>query len=147
MNSICMYIHVNFTTSCRCSPVHKFISLIIDDSNMEKAEKLAVIFGLNLQRLFESCGDLLVSNGNFHQGLVLYKQAKIHILKRVLKLAVSADCKSLLKFIHMCLGSATRVDMSIGTKIHIGNLAVMAYTELLLRFSGSQRRNNIKDFL
>lgn len=113
---------------------------------MEKAERLAIIFGLNLQRLYESCGDLMLSNGSFHQGLILYKQAKIHLLKRVLKLAVSADCKSLLKFIHLCL-SASRVDMSIGTKIHIGNLAVMAYTELLLRFNGSARNSNTKDFM
>lgn len=130
----------------RCSPINKFISLIIDEGRVEQAEKLAIIFGLNLQRLFESCGDLLVSNGTFHQGLILYKQAKIHILKRVLKLAVAADCKSLLKFIHLCL-STSRVDMSIGTKIHIGNLAVMAYTELLLRFNGQIRNTNTKDFM
>lgn len=126
--------------------INKFVNLIIDDSNLEKAERLALVFALNLQKLFESCGDLAISNGYYHQGLILYKQAKIHILKRVLKLAVSADCKSLLKFIHLCL-SASRVDMSVGTKIHLGNLAVMAYTELVLRFSGILRIINTKDFM
>lgn len=130
----------------KCSPVNKFISLVVDESNLERAEKLAVVFGLNLQKLFESCGDLSVANGYYHQGLILYKQAKIHILKRVLKLAVTADCKSLLKFIHLCL-SASRVDMSIGTKIHLGNLAVMAYTELVLRYSGISRIIHTKDFM
>ncbi|KAJ8961053.1 hypothetical protein NQ314_005983 [Rhamnusium bicolor] len=37
--------------------------------------------------------------------------------------------------------------MSIATKIHIGNLAVMAYTELILRYGGHHRISNTKDFM
>ncbi|KAJ8969558.1 hypothetical protein NQ317_016590 [Molorchus minor] len=99
-----------------------------------------------MQELLEYCGDLLVSRGSYHSGIILYKQAKVHLLKRVLKLAVSADCKTLLKFVHLCL-NASKVDMSAATKIHIGNLAVMAYTELILRYGGSQRVANTKEFM
>nr|XP_023021233.1 uncharacterized protein LOC111509680 isoform X1 [Leptinotarsa decemlineata] len=130
----------------KCSPVRKFVQYVTDEHNLGKAEKLSIVFGLNIQQLLESCGDLLISRGSYHSGIILYKQAKVHLLKRVLKLAVSADCRTLLKFIHLCL-SASKVDMSIATKIHIGNLAVMAYTELVLRFGGIQRISNTKEFM
>lgn len=120
--------------------------MVTVQNDFEKAERLSHIFSLNLQQLLESCGDLMISRGAFHSGIILYKQAKVHILKRVLKLAISADCRTLLKFVHLCL-SASRVDMSMATKIHIGNLAVLAYTELILRHGGPARLTNTKDFM
>lgn len=119
---------------------------MITDNNLEKAERLAVIFQLNMQHLLECAGDILVANGNYHSGLVIYKQAKVHILKRVLKLAITADCKALLMYIRLCLG-ASKTDMSIATKIHVGNLAVMAYTEVILRYRGEERRENVEMFM
>ncbi|XP_028138515.1 uncharacterized protein LOC114332924 [Diabrotica virgifera virgifera] len=129
-----------------CSPIKKFVQYVTEENDLERAEQLSRIFGLNIQQLLECCGDLLISRGSFHSGIILYKQAKVHLLKRVLKLAISADCKTLLKFVHLCL-SASKVDMSVATKIHIGNLAVMAYTELILRYGGHQRISNTKDFM
>ncbi|CAG9819004.1 unnamed protein product [Phaedon cochleariae] len=129
-----------------CSPITKFVQYVTEEGDLQKAEKFSIIFGLNIQQLLESCGDLFISRGAYHSGIILYKQAKVHLLKRVLKLAVSVDCKVLLKFVHLCL-SASKVDMSIATKIHIGNLAVMAYTELILRYGGLQRISNTKDFM
>ncbi|XP_017773369.1 PREDICTED: uncharacterized protein LOC108560363 [Nicrophorus vespilloides] len=130
----------------RSSPIKKFITFVNEDWNLIKAERLALVFGLNMQQLFESCGDLLIGNHSFHQGLMLYKQSKVHLLKRVLKLAVSADCKALLKYINLCL-STSKVDMSMATKIHIGNLAVMAHTEMVLRHPGHLRTIYTKDFM
>ena len=123
-----------------------FVNIINNDWNLEKAEFLAAILGLNIYKLLENCGDILIDEGNFHQGLILYKQARVHILKRVLKLSLVADCQGLLKFINLCLNSS-KVDISIATKIHIGNLAVMAYMELVLRYNGEQRLRTIKEFM
>ncbi|XP_050304400.1 uncharacterized protein LOC126741961 [Anthonomus grandis grandis] len=132
----------------RHQPVQKFIEYVTEENNLEKAEKLSYIFNLNLQQLLEYCGDLMISRGSYHSGIILYKRARVHLLKRVLKLAVSADCKTLLKFVHLCL-SASRIDMNITTRIHIGNVAVMAYIELLLRSHSSEqvKSNNTKDFM
>lgn len=127
-------------------PITKFIVAVTEQNNFELAERLCYVFSLNQQQLLELCGDILIANGSFHSGLILYKQAKVHLLKRVLKVAISADCKSLLKFVNLCL-SAGKVDMSVATKIHIGNLAVMAYTELVLRYGGFLRINNMKEFM
>ncbi|XP_060528037.1 uncharacterized protein LOC132703033 [Cylas formicarius] len=135
-----------FKLHIRSSPVQKFLYYVTEENDLEKAEKLSMIFGLNLQELLELCGDLMISRGSFHSGIILYKQAKVHLLKRVLKLAISADCKTLLKFVHLCL-SASKVDMSITTKIHIGNVAVLAYTELILRSNGQTKVSNTKDFM
>lgn len=76
----------------------------------------------------------------------MYKEAKVHILKRVLKFAMVSDCKNLLRFVNLCL-NASKMDMSIATKIHIGNLAVMAYTELILRCYGEKRIQNTNEFM
>ncbi|KAF7273866.1 hypothetical protein GWI33_013444 [Rhynchophorus ferrugineus] len=132
----------------RNPPVQRFIEYVTEENDLGKAEKLSYIFNFNLQQLFEHCGDLLVCRGAYHSGIILYKQAKVHLLKRVLKLAVSADCRTLLKFVHLCL-SASRIDMNITTRIHIGNVAVMAYVELLLRSNTSEhiKSNNTKDFM
>lgn len=127
-------------------PITKFIKAVTEENNFELAERICYVFSLNQQQLLELCGDILIANGSFHSGLILYKQAKVHLLKRVLKVAISADCKSLLKFVNLCLSSG-RVDMSVATKIHIGNLAVMAYTELVLRYSGFLRISNLKEFM
>lgn len=127
-------------------PITKFIKAVTEQNNFELADRLCYVFCLNQQQLLELCGDILIANGSFHTGLILYKQAKVHLLKRVLKVALSADCKSLLKFVNLCL-IAGKVDMSVATKIHIGNLAVMAHTEVVLRYSGFMRVNNIKEFM
>lgn len=127
-------------------PVTKFVLAITEQNDFEMAERICYVFSLSQDRLLESCGDILIANGSFHSGLIMYKQAKVHLLKRVLKVAISADCKSLLKFVNLCL-SAGKVDMSMATKIHIGNLAVMAYTELVLRYGGFLRVTNMKDFM
>ncbi|KAH1017237.1 hypothetical protein HUJ05_007910 [Dendroctonus ponderosae] len=132
----------------RYSPVKRFIKYVIEENDLEKAEKLSYIFAFNLQQLLEYCGDLMISQRSYHSGIILYKQAKVHLLKRVLKLAVSADCKTLLKFVHLCL-SASRIDMNITTRIHIGNVAVMAYVELLLRSNSNEqvKANHTTDFM
>ncbi|CAG9760775.1 unnamed protein product [Ceutorhynchus assimilis] len=137
-----------YKISVRYQPVQRFIDCVTEENDLEKAEKLSYIFNLNLQQLLEHCGDLLISRGSYHSGIILYKQAKVHLLKRVLKLSVSSDCKTLLKFVHLCL-SASRIDMNLTTRIHIGNVAVMAYVELLLRSTNSEqiKGNNTKDFM
>lgn len=101
---------------------------------------------MNTHQLLENCGDLLVSRSLYHSGVILYKQARTHLLKRVLKLALGSDCKTLLKFIKLCL-NAGKIDMSVATKIHTGNLALMAYTELILRYGNSARVINIQEFM
>lgn len=135
-----------YKVAVKTCPVTKFITEVTENNNLELAQRLSQVFSLNLQQLLECCGDILVANGSFHSGLILYKQAKVHLLKRVLKVAISADCKSLLKFVNLCL-NAGKVDMSMATKIHVGNLAVMAYTELILRYGGSSRVNNTREFM
>lgn len=146
MNRYTLLVSILIILICRYSLVNLFIKLVVEDWNVELAENIALVFCLNFQRLLETSGDYLIANGNYHAGLVLYKESKVHILKRVLKFAMVSDCKNLLKFVNLCL-NASKMDMSIATKIHIGNLAVMAYTELILRYNGQKRCENTREFM
>ncbi|XP_045473518.1 uncharacterized protein LOC123679961 [Harmonia axyridis] len=135
-----------YKINIRIAPVERYAQYVVDETDYDRAEKIAHVFGLNTHQLLENCGDLLVSRSSFHSGILLYKQARTHLLKRVLKLGLAADCRTLLKFIHLCL-TAGKVDMSVATKIHTGNLALMAYTELVLRYGNSARVSNLKEFM
>ncbi|KAF5298189.1 hypothetical protein FQA39_LY02613 [Lamprigera yunnana] len=133
-----------YKVTISCSPIMS-VNFVMDEFNFEKVERFAKTIDLNLQSWFENGGDLLISEGFYSRGLILYKQAKVHLLKRVLKLAVAADTRALLRSVEFCL-RARKMETSTATKIHMGNLAVMAYTELILRYSGVTRVTTTKDF-
>lgn len=46
---------------------------------MEKAGKLALIFGLNVQQLLELAGDILLSNKQPAKAEVLYKISRVNL--------------------------------------------------------------------
>lgn len=55
------------------------MELVSKYKNLEKAERLALVFGLNLQHLLENAGDILLSNKEFPQAIVLYKLSRVNI--------------------------------------------------------------------
>lgn len=125
--------------------IPKFTSLA-KKLDFESMEKLVSLFGASLQTWLEWCGDLaILKTGDCHHGLLLYKQAKVSLLKRVLRVAMSGDSKALLKFIQLCM-SSSRVEMSTPTKYHMGNFAIMVYAELVLRSVRNLRQSMQKEF-
>lgn len=105
------------------------------------------VFGSSLQTWLEWCGDLaILKNGDCHHGLILYKQARVPLLKRVLRVAMSGDSKAVLKFIQLCM-SSSRIEMSTPTKYHMGNFAIMVYAELVLRNVGNLKQSTQKEFM
>lgn len=132
----------------RCSVIEKFVHLVTEELIFEKAERLAIMFGLSVQQLLEYSGDLLLSQERFKHAITLYRLSKCRILKSVLKFAVSGHCYELLGYITVCL-TAANAEMSMSTKNHLSNLAIMCYTELLLRSSVNifQKVTNFKRFI
>jgi hypothetical protein len=61
----------------RLSPAEVFMDLVLTYQAIEKAEKLALVFGLNLQQLLEVAGDLKLSAKEFPQAIALYKVSKV----------------------------------------------------------------------
>ena len=61
----------------RLSPAEVFMDLVLTYQAIEKAEKLALVFGLNLQHLLEVAGDLKLSAKEFPQAIALYRVSKV----------------------------------------------------------------------
>jgi len=61
----------------RLCPADVFMDLVLTYQAIEKAEKLALVFGLNLQQLLEVAGDLKLSAKEFPQAIALYKVSKV----------------------------------------------------------------------
>lgn len=132
----------------RCSVIYVFMHFVCEENNIEKAEKLAIIFGLNFQMLLEQAGDLLLANSRFMDAITLYKLSRCRLLKSVLKFAVAGNANELLTYIQTCL-AAPNIDISLPTKIHLSNLAVMSYTEKHLRLDKYTKKNkqNLREFM
>ncbi|GLV44383.1 claret [Carabus blaptoides fortunei] len=137
-----------YKISLSCSVIEKFVSLVSDNLVLDKADRLATMFGLSVQQLLEYSGDLLLSQEKFKHAIALYRLSKCRILKSVLKFAVSGHCHELLSYITVCL-TAANTEMSVSTKKHLSNLAIMSYTELLLRSSVNelQKVTNFNRFM
>lgn len=58
--------------------IEKFVSLVTDDLILEKAERLAIMFGLSVQQLLEYSGDLLLSQERFKHAIALYRLSKVY---------------------------------------------------------------------
>lgn len=113
-------------------PVEIFMDLILKHCEIERAERLALIFGLNLQQLLEMAGDLKLSAKDFPQAIALYKLSRCRHLKSVLKFAVAGHSAELLGYINLLL-ETTGLDLTTPERIHLANLAVMAHSEQVLR--------------
>ncbi|XP_012265195.2 uncharacterized protein LOC105691366 isoform X1 [Athalia rosae] len=123
-----------------------FMDLVLKYKELEKAERLALVFGLNLQHLLENAGDILLSNKEFPQAIVLYKLSRCRLLKSVLKFASAGHTSELLSYVTACLTPPSVTELSIATRIHLSNLSVMAFTELTLRASTQQFNQVHKQF-
>lgn len=148
------------------------MDLVLRYKQLERAERLAVVFGLNLQSLLENAGDILLSNKEFPQAIVLYKLSRVRVsihilihissslfiyshcyylsqcrlLKSVLKFASAGHTTELLSYVSGCLTPPAVTELSVATRIHLSNLSVMAFTELTLRASAQQPNQVHKQF-
>ncbi|XP_021913956.1 uncharacterized protein LOC110827029 isoform X3 [Zootermopsis nevadensis] len=121
-----------YELTLRVSPVEIFMDLVLKHQAIEKAERLALVFGLNLQQLLESAGDLKLSAKEFPQAIALYKLSRCRHLKSVLKFAAAGHAAELLSYITL-LFSTSGLDLTTSERIHLSNLAVMSHTEQVLR--------------
>lgn len=62
---------------CSCSAIEKFVHLVTEELKFEKAERLAIMFGLSVQQLLEYSGDLLLSQERFKHAITLYRLSKV----------------------------------------------------------------------
>ncbi|XP_011686419.1 PREDICTED: uncharacterized protein LOC105449118 [Wasmannia auropunctata] len=124
-----------------------FTELILKKNELQKAGKLAMIFGLNGQHLLEYVGDLFLSNKEFSRAVASYKMSKCKLLKSVLKFASVGHTSELLSCLTHCLLTPVITEMPIATRIHLSNLCVLSFIEMTLRVWSEQSKVIYKEFL
>ena len=62
---------------CRKSILSIFMELVLKNNDLEKATKLAIVFGINAQQLLEQAGDILLTNKEFPRAVACYKLSKV----------------------------------------------------------------------
>jgi len=144
-------------------------------NELQKAGKLAMVFGLNGQYLLEYAGDLFLSNKELTRAVAAYKMSKVDknliklfiaiicllitrinfftylysqckLLKSVLKFASIGQTSELLSCLTHCLLTPV-TEMPIATRIHLSNLCVLAFIEMILRVWSEQSKAIYKEFL
>ncbi|RZF46926.1 hypothetical protein LSTR_LSTR013238 [Laodelphax striatellus] len=128
--------------------VHEEVLACVKDvGRMEEGERLARIFGLDLQKLLELAADQQLDAGMLESGISLYTLSKCRPLKSVLRLAAAGYTVHMLQHI---LALLKAVELSPSEQLHLSNLCLLSYTEQILR-SKSPERNNLtnsfKEFL
>lgn len=131
----------------RKSLVSMFMELILKKNELQKAGKLAMVFGLNGQRLLEYVGDIFLSNKEFSRAVASYKISKCKLLKSVLKFASVGHTSELLSCLTHCLLTPVITEMPIATRIHLSNLCVLSFIEMTLRVWSEQSKVIYKEFL
>ncbi|XP_011864617.1 PREDICTED: uncharacterized protein LOC105560272 isoform X2 [Vollenhovia emeryi] len=124
-----------------------FMDLVLKKNELQKAGKLAMVFGLNGQHLLEYVGDIFLSNREFSRAVASYKMSKCKLLKSVLKFASVGHTSELLSCLTHCLLTPVITEMSIATRIHLSNLCVLSFIEMTLRVWSEQSKAIYKEFL
>lgn len=109
------------------NPVDLFLSFAMQ-GQLGRADTMSQAFALEKARLLELAGDLRLVEGDFSMALGLYRQAGAKQLKTALKLAASGNVAELLSFLQLVFTSR-QPDITQAERIHLSNLALMAYCQ------------------
>lgn len=133
----------------RNSLVKTFIELALKGTrdDIGKAIRVASVFGMNVLELFEFAGDVHLANGRFTKAAVLYKLSRCKLLKGVLKTAASGHTAKLLECLNHCLTSPAVTELTTTMRIHLSNLTVFAFSQLILQASSREANKLYKHFL
>ncbi|KAH0535397.1 uncharacterized protein LOC123267719 [Cotesia glomerata] len=116
-------------------------------ADLEKAARLGVVFGLDVPQLFEAAGDIHLTNNRFTEAAALYKLSRCRLLKGVLKTAAIGHTAKLLGCLTHCLTPPAVSELTTTIRIHLSNLTVFAFSELILRASHQESKSLYKKFL
>ncbi|XP_003698590.1 uncharacterized protein LOC100869963 [Apis florea] len=139
--------HSVYKIVLRKSILSIFMELVLKNNELEKAAKLAIIFGINAQQLLEQAGDILLMNKEFPRAVACYKLSKCRIMKSMLKFASVGYTADLLRCLTHCLASPAISELPVAPRIHLSNLCVLAFIERTLRISSQKSKAIYKEFL
>lgn len=129
-------------------PVSAFLALTTSGL-IKEAEKIAACFDLESKALFELAADIKLTKKDFSGAIGLYRQSGCKHLKAVLKFAASGHVNELLSYLNV-LFKTPNLEASPSDKIHLSNLALMAYFQQALASEASMidgLRDKVKNYL
>ncbi|XP_050430653.1 uncharacterized protein LOC126839387 isoform X2 [Adelges cooleyi] len=116
----------------RIKPEEVIFKLIMKGA-LDYANNLSDTFDVDIKPILEKAADEQLSSRKFEEATLLYKLSKGSPLKRVLRLASSGNTDKVVLFVSTLLEQAHPRDLTALERLHISNLAIMSYTEQLLR--------------
>lgn len=76
---LCIFIKLlSYFYTCRKSLFSILMELILKKNELQKAGRLAMIFGFNGQQLLEYAGDIFLSNKEFPRAVAAYKISRVN---------------------------------------------------------------------
>jgi hypothetical protein len=88
---------------------------------------------MDAKELLELSGDLRLASRDLGGAAALFRQAGCRHLKIVLKLAVAGHMQEMLSYIVALFKAPAAVEVSPADRIHLSNLALMAYFQQVTR--------------
>jgi hypothetical protein len=125
-------------------PVTTFIELAVrGGSEVRRSEQLALAFGLDMKQLLELSGDIRLCDRDFTNAISLYRMSGCKHLKVVLKFAASGNVQELLSYLSV-LFKTPNLEVTAADRVHLSNLALMAYFQQVLTKSTPTARSNFQ---
>ena len=112
-------------------PISTFMEMCVRGGDMNKAQQMALAFGLDMKELIELAADIRLCEKDFTGAISLYRQAGCKHLRAVLKFACSGHIQELLSYLTV-LFNTPNLEVSPADRIHLSNLALMAYFQQVL---------------
>ncbi|KAF8791481.1 Ultraviolet-B receptor UVR8 like protein [Argiope bruennichi] len=124
----CILVQNDCVWECRLriSAEALFLSLTATPSDLPLAEKLGVMLGLDLHKLYDIAADVQLSSGQFAQAVHLYQLSKCPQLKRVAHFMGYGFLSELIAYTQV-LFSTKSVEIVSADKCHFANIALHCF--------------------
>ncbi|CAL1300518.1 unnamed protein product, partial [Larinioides sclopetarius] len=124
----CILVQNDCVWECRLriSAEALFLSLTATPSDLPLAEKLGVMLGLDLHKLYDIAADAQLSSGQFAQAVHLYQLSKCPQLKRVAHFMGYGFLSELIAYTQV-LFSTKSVEIVSADKCHFANIALHCF--------------------
>ncbi|GIY76864.1 hypothetical protein CDAR_513182 [Caerostris darwini] len=124
----CILVQNDCVWECRLrmSAEALFLSLTASPSDLPLAEKLGVMLGLDLHKLYDIAADAQLSSGQFAQAVHLYQLSKCPQLKRVAHFMGYGFLSELIAYTQV-LFSTKGVEIVSADKCHFANIALHCF--------------------
>lgn len=138
----CLIIQKDCVWEChlRTTPAELFLSYTATPSDLPHAEKLGVMLGLDIHKLYEVAAEEQLSSGHFAQAVHLYQLSKCPQLKRIAHFMSYGYLSELIAYIQV-LFSTKSVEIAPEDKCHFANIALHCFAQQVLE--KMQERNAI----